>query len=74
MVVPVLSYAKDVECGGVELGRRSRRLIPGQSLRAWLVFRQERTGEMRAVFRSEENHEKTQRELKVVQFCLCGKL
>lgn len=56
------------------MGRHSRRLIPGQSLRAWLVFRQERTGEMRAVFRSEEIHEKTQRELKVVKFCLCGKL
>lgn len=56
------------------MGRHSRRLIPGQSLRAWLVFRQERTGEVRAVFRSEEIHEKTQRELKVVKFCLCGKL
>jgi len=38
-------------------GRHFGRFISGQSLRAW-IFRQERTGKRRAVFRSEEDCEK----------------
>lgn len=55
-------------------GRNSGRLISGQSLRACIVFRQERTEKRRAVFRSRRTVKKNQRQLKAVKFLPCGKI
>lgn len=43
-------------------------------LREWITFRQVRRTRERTIFWLDDNRDKNQRELKVVKFCLCGKI